>query len=440
MLVRIQHEQGSHMAKEAQDQVYKKSNDLIVMIPFNKDLTILSRKLYSVLLWETQNQSLKVLSATGQKPSFDHLFEARLVDIFSLIDEDYKDLYTRAKKCFRELRRTEVEWQSAEKGVEEPWDNLGLLSQAGTFKRNKEMFARWSMPPEITSRLINHGHYTLIDLKQIVKLRSYAAIALYEIFARYKTIPGGCTSSHSPQWWTSASSHKPTTRTRDWRKVKYETIQPALDEISELTDIIVERPEEKRDGPRNSVTQVYFKIQKKTTEATQEGALPIELIEKASRLSVSIPAVKEVVVGFHHGDRIAHAALDKLENTLSRSESAVENPTPWFRTVAKDLASHVSTKPASDMKKPAAEPELKQSASNEVRQAIKEMPRSEQIELLDRAVESMRSKKVFTAQAALKYKSFKEESGVLTPLFLTYMVEVYKSDQPVVQANAELAE
>jgi hypothetical protein len=428
------------MTKDAQDQVYKKSNDLIVMIPFNKDLTILSRKLYSVLLWETQNQSMKVLAATHQEPSATHLFEARLVDIFSLIDKDYKDLYTRAKKSFRELRRTEVEWQSAEKGVEDPWDNLGLLSQAGTFKRNNEMFARWAMPPEIMSRLINHGQYTLIDLKQIVKLKTYAAIALYEILARYKTIPGGCTSSHSPQWWTNALSHKPTTRNRDWRKVKYETIQPALDEISELTDIIVEKPEEKRNGPRNSVTEVYFKIQKKVVAQAQEGSISIELVEKASRLNVSIPVLKSVVTDFYHGDRIANAALDKLDNASNRSGSAVENPTSWFRAVVKDLASHVSTKPVSDRKKPVSEPELKKPADDEVRKAITEMPRSEQMELLDRAVEIMRSKSVFTAQAALKYKAFKEESGVLTPVLLNYMVHVYKSDQPVIQANAEIAD
>lgn len=434
------------MIKDAQPLVYKKSNELTLMIPTVRELTPLTRKIYTVLLWETQNQCKVIFSKTGQEPSATHTFEARLVDLFSLADEsnDARSIYTRAKKSFEAMKRTEVKWHSVEKGIEDEWGIFDLLSQVKIFKRDGETFGQWALPPEIMKRVLDHGHYTLIDLKQIVKLKTYSAISLYEIFARYRTAPGGCTSSHSPEWWTTAISHKPGlpgSRVRDWRKVKYETIQPALEEISLLTDIVVERPEEKRNGPRNSVTEVYFKIKKKSSEVVQEGTLSIELVEMASRLSVALPSVKHVVTEIHHGDRIAKAALDRLEAEINKQgPDAIESPTGYFRKIVDSLAIHVSTKSSIDPKKPSSEPELKQSATDEVRQVITELSREEQLELLDRAVELMRLKGVFTAQAALKYKAFKEEGGALTPVLLNYMVEVYKSDQPVVQANAEIAE
>lgn len=420
--------------------VFKKPNDVAVLIPKSKDLSILARKLYWVLLWETQRQAMKIIAATGQLPSMVHTFECRMGDLFSMIDEDYKDMYSRGIKLFWELKDTKVEFGSAGKD-EESRTATTLLAHVTVIKRDKVVIGQWTLPSPIAGPLINSKQYTLIELKQVMKLKSYAAIALYEIFARYKTIPGGCTSSHSPEWWTEVISHKVASRARDWRKVKYETIQPALDEISELTDIIVERPEEKRNGPRNSVTEVFFRLKRKEPEVVEEGALPVELVERASKLNVSLSTIKQVVTELHHGDRIAMAALDKLEHALARSDTAgVENRTAWFRTVAKDLSVHVSTKPASALKKPEAEPEMKQAASDEVREAILQMPRSEQLALLDRAVEVMRPKGVFTAQASLKYQAFKDESGPLTPVLLNYMVEVYKSDQIVVRADTEIAE
>lgn len=424
----------------AQELIYKKSNDLIVMIPSVKELSTLSRKIYTVLLWETQNQCKRIVDSTSQEPSATHTFEARLADLLSYVDEDYKDFYTRAKKCFHEMRRTEVDWKPVEKGIEDAWGNMSLLSQVKIFKRNKEVIAQWALPPEIMRLLINHGLYTLIDLKQIVKLRSYAAIALYEIFARYKTVPGGCTSAHSPEWWTTAISHKPNAARRDWRKVKYETITPALQEISELTDIEVERPEEKRDGPRNSVTEVYFRIRRKATAIEVDQSLPLELIEKAAALDVPLSTIKSIASEYHQGSRIALAALNRLEHMTRRENaSEIHNRSAWLRTVAKDMAQHVMTVPSP--KAPAEPPiELKQTASDEIRALIVALPREEQLGLLERAVAVMRSRGVMSAQATLKYKSFLDANGGLTPLFLNYMVEMYKSDQQLIQGETEVVE
>lgn len=430
------------MTTPAQELIYKKSNELIVMIPSVKELSTLSRKIYTILLWETQNQCKRIVESTSQEPSATHTFEARLADLLSYVDEDYKDFYTRAKKCFHEMRRTEVDWKPVEKGVEDAWGNMSLLSQVKIFKRNKEVIAQWALPPEIMSLLINHGLYTLIDLKQIVKLRSYAAIALYEIFARYKTVPGGCTSSHSPEWWTTAISHKPNAAPRDWRKVKYETITPALQEISELTDIEVEKPEEKRDGPRNSVSEVFFRIRRKPAGIEPDQTLPLELIEKAAALNVPLSTVKSIAAEYHQGGRIALAALHRLEHSLNKDNATeINNRSAWLRAVAKDLAQHVSTVPSQQNKvEPGAEIEVKKTASDEIRTLILAMPRGEQLVLLDSAVAAMRARGVMSAQATVKYKNFVDANGALTPVFLNYMVEMYKSDQQSIQGNAEVVE
>ncbi|HMP09485.1 CoA transferase [Hydrogenophaga sp.] len=109
--------------------VFRKPNHLIVMVPTLGKLSPISRKLYNVLLHDTQAQAI-AKQAAGEVIRAGDLFEARLADLLVPFKVDAADLSTVAKAHFREMKRTEVEWEAPDQGSEVVWASMSLLSEA----------------------------------------------------------------------------------------------------------------------------------------------------------------------------------------------------------------------------------------------------------------------------------------------------------------------
>jgi len=90
----------------------------------------------------------------------------------------------------------------------------------------------------------------------------YAGTSLYDICSRYRHNPSGVTSRKLPSWWIDALSQTPSdsTKRREWRMFKYEKILPAIEEINQTTDIIIDLIE-KRQG--KSIIEVQFSVRTK---------------------------------------------------------------------------------------------------------------------------------------------------------------------------------
>jgi hypothetical protein len=328
--------------------IFRKPNHLIVMVPTLGKLSPISRKLYNVLLHDTQAQAM-AKQAAGEVIKAGDLFEARLADLLVPFNVDAADLSTVAKAHFREMKRTEVEWEAPDQGSEVVWASMSLLSEAKVLKRNNQLYFQWALPPTLFNAVMDPGLFTRMDQEFLTRLKSYAALALYEICVRYKNNPSGRTCVCEPEWWvdaiTAKSNRDPATGAkpkREWRKVKNEAVMKAIEEINELTDIEVELIEKKTG---KAVTQVQFAVRRKRLTGVGQGRpkLSPELIEQAVKSDVALADVVGIVKASVGGEAVAMAALKSVERRAANDDlEELQNKAAYARAVARDLDGYIA--------------------------------------------------------------------------------------------------
>jgi hypothetical protein len=193
------------------------------------------------------------------------------------------------------------------------------------------------------------GLFTRMDLEFLTRLKSYAALALYEICVRYKNNPSGRTCVCEPEWWvdaiTAKSNRDPATGAkpkREWRKVKNEAVMKAIEEINELTDIEVELIEKKTG---KAVTQVQFAVRRKRLTGVGQGRpkLSPELIEQAVKSDVALADVVGIVKASVGGEAVAMAALKSVERRAANDDlEELQNKAAYARAVARDLDGYIA--------------------------------------------------------------------------------------------------
>lgn len=321
----------------------KKPNSALVMVPKVGRLNPTSRKMFNVMLHETQRQVAE-LRAGDQGVLATHLFSAPLHTMVEKTTANNSDARAHVKKYLREMRRTEVDWEAPDADSNVIWASMGLLSEVRLEMRNGESWVSWALPPALLMAVSDPERYTPIDTEVMAKLHSYAAIALYEICSRYRHNPTGVTSKNPPEWWIDALTQTvaeidPVTKQkkrREWRKFKNEFLLKALTELNEGTDLLVQLHEFRLS---RAVSSVQFAVQKKRLEVDRPAApliASVVLAEHASRLGVPYAELqKKVAEGFSE-QRIAFA-LTLLESRVKRSDLApVNSIASYFRRLIAD--------------------------------------------------------------------------------------------------------
>jgi hypothetical protein len=287
----------------------RKPNEVLVMISKEKGLTAVARKLYTVLLWETQQQ----MKALGKVPEATHLFELPLRRALVLAGSSTESR-TLAQGYLREMRKMSITWEAPGTTNGQEWTDMSLLSQASFEMKNGERYVQWALPPDLVKALIDPKLWTLQDLPILATLESYAAIALYDICSRYKNNPSGVTNRAAPDWWVSALSSS--AKKREWRKVKNESVADAIKEINEKTDIEIDLLEH-RQG--RAVTEIQFSVKKKrtavsTTPDDLAARVGPRLIGSAEGMNISTPQLDGLLKKFSE-ERIL-VALAQLRQRL----------------------------------------------------------------------------------------------------------------------------
>lgn len=417
--------------------VFRKPNHLIVMVPTLGKLSPISRKLYNVLLHDTQAQAI-AKQAAGEFIKAGDLFEARLADLLVPFKVDAADLSTVAKAHFREMKRTEVEWEAPDQGSEVVWASMSLLSEAKVIKRNNQLYFQWALPPTLFNAVMDPGLFTRMDLEYLTRLKSYAALALYEICVRYKNNPSGRTCVCEPEWWVDAISAKsnrdPATGAkpkREWRKVKNEAVLKAIEEINELTDIEVELIEKKTG---KAVTQVQFAVRRKKLASTgmSRPALSPELIEQAVKADVALADVAGIVKASAGGEAIAMAALKGVERRAANPDlEDLQNKAAYARAIARDLDGYVAVAEAKPGRGGRPNTEVTDAVISPLTKAkakVSMLPLSEQHVLANAVIEELKSKGLATPATIQGHAQFISGSRLPPAHLLMEMAKRYLTE------------
>ena len=320
----------------------RKPHEMIVLVPRAKRVTLTGRRIYNALLQVAQSR----LQAMGSMPPADFMFEAPLPAILRTTGSSGEDR-TAAKRYLREMRGLEVDWESTAPGEGVKWRGFSMLSEVAIEIRNGENWVSWSYPPSLMAALKEPARWARIDLDILAKLGTYAALALYEICARYRDNPSGLTSRKPVQWWADALSPAPAgSERREWRKFKNERIKDAIDEINRETDLEVELIEH-RQG--RAVVEAQFAVRRRrpTARLKPVDGAPVDahLVLRAESLGVRESKLDVLISEF--GEAAVRDQLDVLERRANDSRlRGVDNGHSYLRSLLRNDTGAASTAPA----------------------------------------------------------------------------------------------
>lgn len=383
----------------------RKPHEMVVMVPRSARVTLTARRIYTVLMQVSQAR----FGSMETMPSADFMFEAPLATILRTTGSDASDR-TAAKRYLKEMRSLEVDWESTAPGDGVKWRGFSMLSEVALEVRRGETWVSWSFPPSIMSALREPARWARIDLEVLSRLGTYAAIALYEICARYRDNPGGVTSRKPVGWWTDALSNVPGGDRREWRKFKSERIKEAIDEINRETDLEIELIEH-RQG--RTVQEVQFAVRRRSKLAPSRigTAAPVDanLSLRAETLGIREIKLDGLVKEFGEAlvrekletleRRAANSSLRVVDNAYSYLRSLLRNDTPAVPPLAADLvgtagAPSIPSPPAAATPAPASD--LVGERIRAVKREIEALPPAQRQIWVDRALQELAAKGMLT--------------------------------------------
>ena len=321
----------------------RKPHEMIVMVPQTRRVTLTGRRIYNALLQVAQAR----MAASDSLPLADFLFDAPLNALLRSTGSKGEDR-TAAKRYLQEMQDLKVTWESTAPGDGVKWRGLHMLTEVVLEIRKGENWVSWSFPPSIMGALREPTRWARIDLGVLARLGTYAAVALYEICARYRDNPAGVTSRKPTAWWADALSHTPGgTERREWRKFKNERVKEAVDEINRETDLEIELIEHKQG---RAVVDVQFAVRRKRTAAWQDVA-PVDasLALRAESLGIREAKLEGLVQEF--GEENVRQQLVQLERRAGNPKlRSIENPYSYLRTLLR--AAGTSAEPAPEAGEP----------------------------------------------------------------------------------------
>ena len=293
-----------------EEEILKKPVDMIVMRPKKGKITLIGRRLYTVLLAYAQREIAG--KDTGQR----YVFSAEMADILNSGSFTGGEV-TLMKKYIKEMVSTVIEWDTTAADGSPRWDIMPMLARASILKHGNgnANTIYWEFNSLVVDMLVDPTMYARLNLKIATNIDSYVGTALYEICARYRNNPSGVTSKKSTDWWIDSLSQtapEPGKR-REWRKFKDEKLPKAIDDINDTTDLKISLLEEK---VGRAIAYVQFSVSKKAIEALPV-ARPVNVevtqeIEKLSEeLEIDMPRIETLIKKF--GESAVREKLHMLQ-------------------------------------------------------------------------------------------------------------------------------
>jgi hypothetical protein len=349
---------------DADDEVLLKHVNAVALMPVpgGRRISLLGRRVFNVLLHRAQE--------LGELDEY----QARMHEIVS--DAGYNSHDTAPiRKILRELMSTTVEWQSPTNGEIETWDACNLLSGAGTTKdkRTGAVTVRWRYDSKVRSQLLSPDRYARLSLEAITQLSTHAAMALYEICARYVDNPRHLTARQHWRWWrpvlTGVSSDD---SKAEYRFFKRDVLHKAIAEINACTNLEVRGPIEHKERDNRTIAEIQFEVRAKSPAGGRVLPAPLvdvvvddlPLIGRAINSGVKQHEAEDLIR--RHGAVALGLALDELDKRLkmpSEKVGVVQKPASWLRAHMARVAREGAAQPAP------AEPVVSQEALQKHRAA-----------------------------------------------------------------------
>lgn len=241
------------------------------------------------------------------------------------------------------------------------------------------------------------------------------------------------TCSNPPEWWVDALTwaagkvDKATGQKnrREWRKVKTELVNPAIEEIGRVTDLDIKLREVRKD---RSITSVQFEVRSKKPKAREMPSPVYEHLLQGAKLGLSENQVESAI----HRSSVEQVGLGlaKLEARIAQKDkSPVSNLAAYFKTLTsgdvpaiKVIEDWMSSQSSVQADVAATSVDEQSQVRAIAREEFMALSNAEKQVFADEALNILASKGVITDKLR---KNAKE--GVWTGVLLSKMIEIYIS-------------
>lgn len=318
-------------------RIVRKSNDEIGYKVKSGHLSLLSRKIFNVLIWHAQ-ELRKQEDAQGRWS----LAVAKLIKDARFRSKDYDLL----RSALDELQEVRVVRAARGGGVTSevliPSYTLDNVSHAGNEqlargekRRGGELRLWFMLPPELKRQLLDPDQYTRLPIAIMATLKTVPGLALYEICRRYVTNPGGITHRDAWQnWWRILVGATPDADPPEYKYAKRDVFKRGVEEINALTDIEVELIEFKTG---KFVRDIQFSVHLKQQARLDMGPPPIDagVLSRIAAFGLSISDAERLTARYAESDLLATITL--VEDRIAHPTlTPIESPAAYFRKALRD--------------------------------------------------------------------------------------------------------
>jgi hypothetical protein len=315
---------------------FRKTNDAIGLRVSEGRLSLLSRKVFNVMVYHAQRMGKKgenapIAGETAQKYYWipyselvrDAAYTSRDTELFK---QQLQDL-----QSVRIYSEDAIQWTS-----ERLVSSVKLVNTRGLGNQGGTVWFGFAFPPEVESMVMSPGAYTKLSMYYQALLRSGASLALYEVCRRYVTNPSKVTKQAAWEWWYAVLTGNPVSEAiPEYKYFKRDVVKPAIAEINMATDINVELIEHKQ-GRR--VAALQFRVAQAQQASLDLPAPPFidaGLVERMMALGLSQDDACNILASTE--DAKLKATLDLTENRI-RNQKAVKigSPAGYFKQALRD--------------------------------------------------------------------------------------------------------
>lgn len=313
--------------------VVRKANPAIAIRPTAGKLTIVSRRIYNLLLYHAQQQGIEREE-----------YSLPLAHVVAQTSSSENNASIKAR--LREMASTTIEWNSNPTAVPEDqeWNIAGLLAATITPARaGSPIMLTWSYAPGVRRQLVEPKQYTRLLLQISTQLSLYSAAVLLEIGFQYLTSPGQLTMRESVDWWAAVLKGQPLKKPVDYRFFKRDTLQPGIREVNDVQSEFELEMIEHRVGRK--VVNLQFRVHRKKSVTASSvtnivdaggrdstpvpGAVNLELFDELTSMGLR-EADADVLLSTEDHERIRKA----IKYTQARMNK-VDSPAAYLRTAIK---------------------------------------------------------------------------------------------------------
>ena len=310
----------------------RKAVEAIAIQPKSGKITLLTRKLFNVLLAVAQ-----------QADESGDTYRALLSDIVANSAFDSNDTAL-VKEHLRRMVSVQVEWSTGTSSQKpgRKWGISTLIADAEILEdpTTRRVWVEFSFAPKIKKKLLDPVQYARLSLQFQSQLRSSAGLALYDICVRYLTNPSHLTMRESWEWWRPILSGTPDTEAgdeakREYKYFKRDYLRPAIAEVNAVTNIFVELIEH-REGRR--VAEIQFRVteRKQPMLALDEHPNVFDSTLVDRMVKIGIPLKEAQTLYADSEENRIRAALQMTEQRMrSTSLPAVRSAPALFKDALK---------------------------------------------------------------------------------------------------------